>query len=88
MLPGTLVETLSDLRIHNFNPGALIEATVPLNLYASADDVFADYVVPKGSIGIILETPDFLNLSYVKWFVNGQVGWSNAFQVYPVGEAS
>lgn len=55
-------------------PGDLVTNMVFLDLYLDLESGELLGEVSKESIGIVMSPRDGL---WVKWFVNGQIGWSN-----------
>lgn len=62
-------------------PGDLVRSMCFLYLHSSADSVnrgVPDDGVPMNSTGILITPPNpRINGNWVKWMVNGKVGWSN-----------
>ena len=58
-------------------PGDLVKNLCFLDFYPTAEHVnqrLPDDGIPMNSIGMIVKPPDG---TWVKWLVNGRVGWSN-----------
>jgi len=62
------------------NKGDLVKSRCFLYLYPTAERVnrgVPDDGVPMNSTGILITSPHPINGTWVKWMVNGRVGWSN-----------
>ena len=58
-------------------PGDLVQVQLNLHFYSTTSRVnkqLPDDLVHKGTTGIILSPP---NGTWIKWMVNGKIGWSN-----------
>ena len=58
-------------------PGDLVQSSVNIHFYSTAQRVnknLYDELLWKGTIGLILTPTDG---TYVKWLVDGKIGWSN-----------